>query len=821
MPGLRLATLVRRLRRDTAADGAGVSDSELLARFIRTRDDAAFELLVWRHGAMVLGACRRVLGNPEDAEDAFQATFLVLARKAASVSRGQALPAWLHRVALRLSFRLARSRRPAAELVTDPPAAVACDSLERDELRGVLDAEIDRLPEHCRRAVVLCYLEGLSGSEAARLLGCPTGTVESRLATARKRLRDRLTRRGVTLPVGILALVAGPSGLAAEVVSRTTRAGAAVARHGLNAATGIVREPAVKLAKGVLVMASVRTWAGLVLGVAMVAAAAGVGWANRPADGEPEGVTAVPETAPAPGEKEQAKPAAPAEAWPLAQQLSGYSASLVGVAQDGKTLVLRTNTAGTHAVYGLDLTGQVQRFAIQSPNSIDSAALSPDGRLVATAEGSNGVKLRDAATNKIVEALWPSGGLPAEQVAFTPDGSKLVVLCSRTETAEGKMTKKSKGGKDVTFGPGGTLTKYVKRVQISVWDVAGRKELGHPVESTTAEQGWYQPGYALSDNGRFVLKTEFVPPQQGGDETGPSLPGVRITVTDPLTGAAGKPVALKAVTGGPGYTDSLSPDGKTLAVMDAQRQVDVRPGVRLVDVATGNERATLGPLRRPIRTIAFSPDGKLIAAATGLGTRSGPGFGPGGGFGPSGDDGIAAPTEVVIWDASTGKELARLAEKERSRDCTALRFSPDGSFLVAQEADRMMTIWGHPPEPEADGPPSKGKGKGKSEDAPPGKGKGSGKGKATETPAAPAAVPDRFAALFRDLSADGVTDQRRVESLFLAALGRLPTDVESRTLVTQLAKRADKADALKDLLGTLVETAEFKAHAEALGRLAK
>src|SRR5205823_2442648 len=208
-------------------DGAGVSDAELLGRFVRTRDEAAFELLVWRHGAMVLGACRRALGSPEDAEDAFQAVFLVLAGKAASVSRGAALPAWLHRVALRLAVRLARSRRPVAELAIDPPAAVACDPVERDELRGVLDAEIDRLPEHCRRAVVRCYLEGLSGSEAARLLGCPTGTVESRLA-ARRRLRDRLTRRGVTLPVGILALVAGPSGLAAEVVGRTTRAGVAV-----------------------------------------------------------------------------------------------------------------------------------------------------------------------------------------------------------------------------------------------------------------------------------------------------------------------------------------------------------------------------------------------------------------------------------------------------------------------------------------------------------------------------------------------------------------------------------------------------------------
>src|SRR5262249_26027680 len=111
MQGGRLSTLVRRMWRE-APSGDGTSDAELLARFAGSRDASAFELLVWRHGAMVLETCRRILRHTEDAEDAFQAVFLVLARKAGGISRGTALPAWLHRVAVRVSTRLVRSRRP-------------------------------------------------------------------------------------------------------------------------------------------------------------------------------------------------------------------------------------------------------------------------------------------------------------------------------------------------------------------------------------------------------------------------------------------------------------------------------------------------------------------------------------------------------------------------------------------------------------------------------------------------------------------------------------------------------------------------------------
>ena len=165
------------------------------------------------------------------------------------------------------------------------------------------------------------------------------------------------------------------------------------------------------------------------------------------------------------------------------------------------------------------------------------------------------------------------------------------------------------------------------------------------------------------------------------------------------------------------------------------------------------------------------------------------------------NDQLAAPSEVVIWDVASGKELARLTDKESIRNYTALRFSPDGKFVVAQEAEGACTFWGQPPKPAPALPTAHTPAK---EPTPP-----------------TAGLPDRFQALFQSLSADGVTDARRIEGVFLAALGRLPTDVEARTLAAQFARQSDKTAALRDLLNTLVGTDEFKAHAAALGKLSK
>ena len=209
--------------------GDPLPDGELLARFAASRDQAAFELLVWRHAAMVFGVCRRALRDEHLAEDAFQAAFLVLARKAGAV-RGTNVAGWLFRIARRVAVRTAKRLTVVQQITVEPIATALPDRLEQDELRTLLDDEIARLPERFRLPVLLCYLGGLSTEDAARQLGVPRGTILSRLSTARERLSSRLTRRGVTVPAVAVATpnlvsttVSAAGAFAARLIPLTTR----------------------------------------------------------------------------------------------------------------------------------------------------------------------------------------------------------------------------------------------------------------------------------------------------------------------------------------------------------------------------------------------------------------------------------------------------------------------------------------------------------------------------------------------------------------------------------------------------------------------
>jgi RNA polymerase sigma factor (sigma-70 family) len=174
-------------------------DEELIEQFLsgsRAQVEWAFELLVRRHGPRVLRICRQVLHRCEDAEDAFQTTFLALVRHAGSIRDRSALGGWLHGVAYRVAIRAATrgARRPWRPMTTEPETSLDAPEVvaSRNEARPMLLAEVDRLPEGYRNLVVRCYLEGWSNEEAARLLGCPIGTVKARLWRARGLLRERL-----------------------------------------------------------------------------------------------------------------------------------------------------------------------------------------------------------------------------------------------------------------------------------------------------------------------------------------------------------------------------------------------------------------------------------------------------------------------------------------------------------------------------------------------------------------------------------------------------------------------------------------------------
>jgi RNA polymerase sigma factor (sigma-70 family) len=279
MAGEALSHLIQHLRRATAAQAAGgLSDAELLERWATGHDEAAFEVLVWRHGPLILQLLRRLLSRPQDIEDAFQATFLALVRKAGSIRRREAVASWLYKVAYRVAVRagtcaVKRATRESAD--ADLQAVESRSQPAAEGLGEILSEEVNRLPAKYRATVVLCYLEGRTNAEAAQELGCPIGTIFSRLASARQMLQRRLGRRGVAI---------GPAALAVTFQEQTTSAAVpgalvdaalraarwATANHG---AAGAVSREVIALSEGALrtmFLGRLRMAAAVVLAVASI-----------------------------------------------------------------------------------------------------------------------------------------------------------------------------------------------------------------------------------------------------------------------------------------------------------------------------------------------------------------------------------------------------------------------------------------------------------------------------------------------------------------------------------------------------------------------
>jgi RNA polymerase sigma factor (sigma-70 family) len=233
-------------------------DAQLIQKFVAQRNEDAFAVLLQRHGPMVFAVCRQVLGNAHDAEDAFQATFLVLARQARSIRKPEALAAWLHRVAVNLArtakANTAQRQTHERQTVLMSPANPA-DEVELADAQSLIQEEVDRLPEKYRVPIVCCYLEGKTHEEVARQLGWPVGTVKGRLSRARQLLRTRLSRRGLVLSGGAVAAALTQSAAMGQVpiavLGHTLKAALSFAGEGTIAA-GIVSPQALALAKGVL-----------------------------------------------------------------------------------------------------------------------------------------------------------------------------------------------------------------------------------------------------------------------------------------------------------------------------------------------------------------------------------------------------------------------------------------------------------------------------------------------------------------------------------------------------------------------------------------
>jgi RNA polymerase sigma factor (sigma-70 family) len=428
--GKTLADVMRDLGRCRQLQAAlALPDAQLLERFVRLRDETAFEALLHRHGPLVFGVCRKFLYNPHDAEDAFQATFLVLARKAGSVAPGSLLGHWLYGVACRVAARARKAavrrarEQSGADLAAVPGAAEQVDS----ELAPLLHEEVRRLPDKYRRPVVLCYLEGKTNEEAARQLQWPVGTVKGRLSRARELLRARLTRQGVALSAGLLttALVPAASALPAGLLGVTAKAGLCFAAGGV-AGGGLASAQAVALTKGVLhtmFLSKLKVVAALVLCAAALGGAGGIAYLTRAAEPAKEGEKGTK------ADKAKADKDAIQGAWKVEKvEVDGEDGTATEKGREfkgatltisGDKIVARSGEKSVVLTYTLDSAAK--------PKTID---LDHGG-----GKSWKSVYALDGNTLKICSPHEPGGDRPAE--VGTKDGSRSFLLVLKRQ-AKGK-----------------------------------------------------------------------------------------------------------------------------------------------------------------------------------------------------------------------------------------------------------------------------------------------------------------------------------------------------------------------------------------------
>jgi RNA polymerase sigma factor (sigma-70 family) len=698
----RRQLVLRHLHALTDAAAAGVGDGDLLARYAAWRDEAAFTALVQRHGALVLGVCRRLLANEADAEDAFQATFLVLAKQAGTVRKRASVGSWLYGVACRVAAkarrtavrRRQRERRAAAERPTQTGPEPACR-----ELQALLDEAMNRLPERYRAALLLCYFEGRTVEEAARHLGCPRGTVASRLAQGRKLLRDRLVRRGLALSAEALTtfLLAGsaPAAVPPALLLQT-------ARVALDHAAGKVAAlvPAVALAERVcramtLRKLSTRLILALAVGLALVGMVA-LAQQTPPneetkAPGPPQRVAAEP--ARVDHEGDPLPPGAVARLGTLRLRHASWVSSVV-FTPDGESLLsassdirlwdratgkeLRRFTGHKHYHYGLALSadgktlvsagddGAVRvwelatgREALAIPKAhegsmVRGVALSPDGKTLASGGGDNGRRalvLWDAVTGKPLHVLGEKKD-HVTCVAFSPDGKVLASAGQDTavclwDVATGRLRRRLWGHdrkvSSLAFLPDGKrLISGGHDDTLRLWDTTTGRELrqheaqgGDPPESLHESLKPYNGGV----HSVAVSRDGKVLAAGGYNGT------VRLWETE-----TGKPLTRWQALSREVLTLTFAPDGKTLAVAGFDH------AITLWDPATGTRLLPHQGHTSVVQHALFTPDGRRVVS-------------------------VGRDLTIRIWDAAAGRELHVLRGHKEWIGCAAI--SPDGRTLAS------------------------------------------------------------------------------------------------------------------------------------------
>lgn len=599
------ALLARHLRRWRLA-GSGLSDAQLLERFAASRDEQAFAVLVQRHGPLVRGLCRRLLGNDALSDDVFQMTFLVLARQAGSVRKRASVGSWLYGVAWRLAHKARRSaarrRRHEQQAGVGRQRAGAPDA-GWAELLAVLDEELARLPERARAPLLLCYLDGHTQDEAARRMGWSLGTLRRRLDWGRDLLRRRMARRGGTLSAGLFAALLAPAAATAAVPEALVRATAEAAAALTPAAWGSVPRL-------------------ILISVLVMSAAAGVGgWLYHAGN----------EERPLPARATDQPPSPEAKA-PATEPQDHLNDPLP--------------------------EGALRRFGslrFRNPSGINGAALSPDGKTIATISSKKVLRLIDTTTGL---ARWTVRDVAVAQgysdgqspLAFTPDGKGLLTTSGQVFDA-----------------------------------VTGKEIKTYPRPVRLPRGGWAQ-GTAFSPDGKQVAFT---------------IDDAETIFHDADTGKEQHRVGRK------GSWLAYAPDSRTVALPG-----DNLKKVRIVEAATGKEVCALES-PADVRAAAFAPDGKILAAACQDNTVR---FWhvADGKLVCSGTLEVAEPTKdhpntlaltldgkmlavattdgvIHLLDPSTGKTLRKL--KGHTWWVNGLCFSPDGKLLYSGSWDKTVRRW--------------------------------------------------------------------------------------------------------------------------------
>jgi RNA polymerase sigma factor (sigma-70 family) len=624
---------------EIGSDGGGMTDGELLARYLSSRDDSALAALVRRHAPMVWAVCGRLLRNHHDAEDAFQATFLVLVRKAANVPP-QAVANWLYGVARQTAVRVrataVKRQRRESQVVNVPEPTVA--EVRDTDWQSVLDEELSRLPERYRGVIVLCDLEGTTRKEAARQLAIPEGSVASRLARARAMLAKRLTRRGGVFSGGSVAAVlsagsalgSAPPALVASTIGALTLVAA-----GQAAGPGAIPARVAALTEGVINAMSIAKIRGA-LALALVACALAAG------------VTALAFGPPAEPRVESRadgpKPSGPLEAVAVSR-FEGHT--------DG-VMVVAFSPDGKRAISGGVCYGDRD----------------PTVRLWDVATGKELLKLEGHTEGVYALAFLPGG---KKAVSGGADGTIRI-----WDLESGKELQRYEGHEGTVYGldvsgDGKLLLTGGEDKTMRLWDLETGKELrrfeGHEGKvravAFSADGKQAVSGCVLGDNNLRIWDVKT------GTELG-KYPINTETVARPkrvarpnLFGGFGPFGPFKFIDENEGIASvAFSPDGK-LVLAGCLDNV-----LRVFELSTGKERKLEGHTQQ-LHGAVFTPDGKRILSAS-------------------------YDQTVRLWDVESGKEVCRFFG--HTNWVWGVAVSPDGKLGLSGSRDKTARLWKLPPK---------------------------------------------------------------------------------------------------------------------------